>query len=57
MYNMFRLAGDALHLLALVILFGKINQHQSCAGGAQFMRLHVCVYGVWLSHGQTLEVG
>ena len=54
---MFRLAGDALHLLALVILFGKINQHQSCAGGAQFMRLHVCVYGVWLSHGQTLEVG
>ena len=32
MYNLFRLAGDSLHCLALFTLFIKINQYNSVAG-------------------------
>ena len=32
MYNVFRLTGDGLHCLALMVLFGKMNQTRSCAG-------------------------
>ena len=33
MYNVFRLTGDGLHCLALIVLFAKMNQTRSCAGG------------------------
>ena len=33
MYNIFRLTGDGLHCLALIVLFAKMNQTRSCAGG------------------------
>jgi hypothetical protein len=32
MYNIFRLTGDGLHCLALIVLFAKMNQTRSCAG-------------------------
>ena len=32
MYNVFRLTGDGLHCLALLVLFFKMNQTGSCAG-------------------------
>jgi hypothetical protein len=32
MYNVFRLTGDGLHCLALIVLFIKMNQTGSCAG-------------------------
>ena len=32
MYNVFRLTGDGLHCLALIVLFAKMNATRSCAG-------------------------
>ena len=42
MYNIFRLTGDGLHCLALIVLFFKMNQTGSCAGVSQFNCLFRC---------------
>ena len=56
MYNVFRLTGDGLHCLALMVLFGKMNQTRSCAGTTNTSSLLASSAACWLWFGGLLAL-
>ena len=56
MYNVFRLTGDGLHCLALMVLFGKMNQTRSCAGMTNTSSLLASSAACWLWFGGLLAL-
>ena len=56
MYNVFRLTGDGLHCLALMVLFGKMNQTRSCAGPTNTSSLLSSSAACWLWFGGLLAL-
>ena len=56
MYNVFRLTGDGLHCLALMVLFGKMNQTRSCAGATNTSSLLASSAACWLWFGGLLAL-